>query len=400
MDDTRRNSVRVLHLVDKLAMRGATIHGMAQLLLNWWPAFEDSEYELQVCVLRGFEGGIPTFAEHGIHVTDLDRHKFDPRTVLDLVKLIRSRRIAVLHCHGYGSCTFGRIAATLAGIPAIVHEHMVDESPPVYQRVSDLCLAPFTAHAIAVSEAVAAFMADHRHVPRSSIDVVYNAIRDMTVDAPSEPDRRSLASEFGIDPAFPVVGIVGRLDPVKGHDLFLDAARLVLESVPETQFLIVGDGQLRNELAARADRLGISAKVFFVGYRPDIPAVMSLLDVYACCSTYEGLGLANLEAMSLAKPVVATAVGGIPELIEHGRSGLLVPAGEPEAMAQAIIEILHSEELRTTLGRGALKRYEEDFRLSAVAKQLKDVYDNVLARATPATKMSAPDDGVRGNHDP
>ena len=158
--------IRILQVVDKCAMRGATIHGMARLLITWWPAFHGTDFLFSFCVLRGREGGLSEFRAIGVDVIDLNRHKVDPRTILDLARIIRRDNIQIIHCHGYGSSTFGRIAAKICGISVIVHEHMIDENIPIYQKVADFLTSPLTTKGIAVSNAVADFPVYRSRRPR------------------------------------------------------------------------------------------------------------------------------------------------------------------------------------------------------------------------------------------
>jgi len=153
------NKIRVLQVMDKCAIRGSPIHGVSRLLLTWWPEFQHGDTELSLCVLRG-EGGCTVFSKAGIAVEDLNRGKLDPRTVIDLVKIIKRDQIDILHCHGYGATNFGRVAGLLTNTPVIVHEHMVDSQIPVYQKFADLMLSPFTSKGIAIS-ATAKYLLSH-----------------------------------------------------------------------------------------------------------------------------------------------------------------------------------------------------------------------------------------------
>jgi len=168
--------INVLQVMDKFAIRGSPTHGAARLLINWWPAFENTIVNMSLCVLRASEGGGDSFHEQGIDFIDLARGRFDIRTVFDLISLVRKRNIHILHCHGYGATTFGRLAGLLAGRPVIVHEHMIDNSIPFYLRLTDRLLAPITAVGIAVSMAVYHFMNEGRSLPVKKMRLVYNAI--------------------------------------------------------------------------------------------------------------------------------------------------------------------------------------------------------------------------------
>lgn len=379
-DDKPDSPVRVLQVMDKFAMRGAPIHGAAKVLLTWWPAFENSEYPLTICVLRGHEGGIDEFNHIGADVIDLDRHKIDPRTILDLVRIIKRDEIRIIHLHGYGATTFGRIAARICGIPAIVHEHMTEEKIPVSQSVADFVLSPLTTKAVAISNAVADFMVDKRFIARNKTEVLYNSIAPSIGRADATNDRKRLIEELGIPGDRSIVGIVGRLDPVKGHTFFLDAAKQVLEKTRQAQFVILGAGDLHDDLVEKSKQLGIDQHVSFLGHRRNIEEIVSLFDVYVSSSLEEGLGIANIEAMALRRPIVATRVGGVPELIDDGVSGILVPPKDPDSIARSILDILGDDELAVKLGENAARQYKERFELSAIARNLRHIYRDTIAQ--------------------
>jgi len=371
----------VLQVVDKCAMRGATIHGMARLLITWWPAFQGTEFPFSLCVLRGGEGGLSEFRAIGVDVIDLNRHKIDPRTILDLAKIIRRDNIRILHCHGYGSSTFGRIAARICRIPVIVHEHMIDERVPIYQKLVDFLLSPLTTKGIAVSNAVANFMTGQRFIGRAKIEVVYNAISPGGSQTITINQKKVIANEIGIPVDCPIIGMVGRLDPVKGHTFFLDAAFRVLEREPRAHFIIIGDGELHDQLLTKSKQLGIDHHISFLGHRSNVEEIVSLFDVYVSCSITEGLGIANIEAMALSKAIVATNVGGIPELIEDGVTGILVPPRAPSSIAKAIVQILGDVNLRNKLGENAFAQCQERFLMPGIAMQLRRIYCEVIESA-------------------
>jgi glycosyltransferase involved in cell wall biosynthesis len=177
----------------------------------------------------------------------------------------------------------------------------------------------------------------------------------------------------------PVVSIIGRLQAVKGHQVFLESARRVLLKKPDARFWVVGEGELRGELEAVTSRLGLAGAVSFLGYRNDIPNVMASSDVIACASSYESGPRCVLEALSLGRPVVATSVGGIPEIISDGETGMLVPPGDPEALAAAIARLLADRELACSLGTAGRKLIEERYTGEAQASAMAAFYREALA---------------------
>ena len=150
-----------------------------------------------------------------------------------------------------------------------------------------------------------------------------------------------------------VVGMIGRLESIKGFEYFIDSAAIISREIPQARFLIVGEGSLHDKLAVRARDLNIGDKVFFTGWREDIPEILSILDLLALASLNEAVGRVILEAGAVGKPSVATEVGGVPEIIKNNTTGILVPPRDPDAMAQAVISLLKDEAKRSEMGRAA-----------------------------------------------
>ncbi|MGH2511176.1 MAG: glycosyltransferase family 4 protein, partial [Candidatus Limnocylindrales bacterium] len=182
--------------------------------------------------------------------------------------------------------------------------------------------------------------------------------------------------EYGIAPDAAVVGVVARLEPEKGHPTLLEAWPAVLRAVPNAVLLIVGEGSRREELERQAAGLQITQRVVFTGRRDDVPAVTAALDVAVLPSYREAQGLSILEAMALSRPVVASRVGGIPEVIEDGVSGLLVPPHDPEALAGAIVRLLTNHPLADMIGRAGHDVVHARFCIGLMVKAVEQIYDD------------------------
>lgn len=371
------NRVKVLQVLDKLAIRGATMHGISRLMLTLLPAFSSTQIAQSMCVLRGEDGCSDQFSAAGISVEYLSRNKFDLLTVFDLIKIIRRDNIDILHCHGYGASTMGRVAGYFARVPVIVHEHMIDANMPWYQRIADVLLTRFTGHGIAVAEAVRVFMAGPRSIPDDRLSVVYNPVGpEFSLDAAF--DAEGVARKYGIDLNRPVVGIVGRLDKVKGHVDFIRAAKLILEQRPDVQFLIVGDGELREDLERQVEVQGIQESVKFLGHCKEIIPILRTFTIAVNSSYSEGCCIALAEAMALSIPVVATDVGGTSEIVEHESSGLLVPSAAPDCLALAILRVLGDKALHARFSGNALLVSQRKFSLATSTQQLASIYQELM----------------------
>ena len=176
-----------------------------------------------------------------------------------------------------------------------------------------------------------------------------------------------------------MVSIVARLQAVKGHRVFLESARRVLLKRPDARFWIAGDGELRGELEAVASQLGLTSAVSFLGYRNDISNVMASSDAVVCASSYESFPRSVLEALALGRPVVATSVGGLPEIVRDGETGILVPPGDPENLAAAILRVLADRELAHRLGTAAQKFIGERYTAEAQASAMAALYREAIA---------------------
>jgi len=202
--------------------------------------------------------------------------------------------------------------------------------------------------------------------------VIRNGIEFPSLDGTFE--REAKKRQLGLPVEAPLIGTVGRLHPQKGQRYLLEALPPVLRRIPDLHVLLVGDGPTRGELEALTRRLGLHGRVHFLGFRQDVPELVALLDVFVLPSVWEGLPLSLLEALALARPVVATATDGILEVIEDGDCGLVVPTKDPEALARAIVRLLGDrDEARRMALRGQQKMYVE-FGVDRMVRKTAEVY--------------------------
>jgi len=233
-------------------------------------------------------------------------------------------------------------------------------------------LTPQMNHLVAVSRAIVHKIADERpsNVP---VSLVHNGVDLARYDRTEA--CCTLAEEYRLEPNAQIVGVVGRLEPEKGHPTLIDAWPRVLRTVPDAYLLIVGEGSRREALEHQVAELGIGSRVIFTGRRDDVPAVTAALDVAVLPSYREAQGLTILEAMALSRPVVASNVGGIPEMVEDGLTGLLVPPHDPEALAAAITRLLVDHSLADMLARAGHDLVHERFCLELMVRSIEDLYD-------------------------
>lgn len=291
---------------------------------------------------------------------------------------LRREGVDLVHCHLPLAGLVGRLAGRLAGIPVVYTEHNLQER---YHRATALANRlswRLQDLAVAVSGDVAASIG-RRLDPRVPVEVVLNGI-DVDHLPASADAAAAVRRRFGIAADAPLVGTVAVFRSQKRLDIWLDAARLLADARPDARFLLVGDGPLRSELEERARRLGLEERVVFTGLQDDSKPFFAALDVYMMSSEFEGLPLALLEAMASRRAVVTTPAGGIPEVIEDGKNGMLVPFGDAAALAAAAVALLADGEARRGLGAAARRRVEEDFSVARMAAQLEGFYREVVAR--------------------
>lgn len=340
---------------------------------------QDAFRELEVKVACPGGGALArNLASLGVEVLDLEQadRSFTPSLLRQLFRLLRRYRFDVVHTH---ASLAGRIAARLAGYPAIVlTRHGLGSRAfrgPAFW-LNRLAGEMLTDRIIAISGAVRDHLVAGGISPER-VTVIHNGV-DLR-EFPPGLDPRPVREELGLGTG-PVVGMIARLVPEKGHDYLLLAARQVVDRLPEARFLLVGDGPERDRLSALARQLGLEAHVLFAGFRPDIPQVVAAQDLAVLSSTSEGLGLVLLEAMAGGKPVVATRVGGIPEVVEDGYTGILVPPRDPSSLARAILGLLEDREMARRMGLAGRQRVEKKFDARGMAAATVAQYRQLVGR--------------------
>lgn len=315
----------------------------------------------------------------GLEVEVIDEPD-DELAVRELAAYLRRDEIDLLHAHMYRAEVIGARAALAAGtavVMATVHSSRVRSAEDI---AAIAALTPVLDRLIVPSAAIEAKVrAEGRGA--ASFSIIPNGVDLARFDLPVA--ACALRREFEIPGGAPLFGVVARLEPEKGHRYLIEAMPAILLGAPESWLVIVGEGSLEGELRAQAAGLPLPARdrIVFTGRREDVAAITGELDVAVLPSLREAQGISILEAMARRKPVVASAVGGIPEVLTNGRDGLLVPAADPAALAEACIRLACSPELRAQLGEAGRATVEARFSLDAMVRQIEEVYDEELVRA-------------------
>ena len=308
------------------------------------------------------------------------RHKLDLGTVEPVRRLIREQNIGLVHTHGARANLVARIAAHQEGVPIVTTFHSVLRYD--YQswweafmaRVLTRLTNGLTAFFIAVSGAVKEDLMD-MGVAADRIRVIYNGL-DLSGLVP-EIGAVEVRARLQLPPEGRVVATVGRLHPVKGQVYFLEAAASLSASFPDVVFMMAGEGPERPVLEQRIKELGLTERVVLTGFYPHTSDLYPVMDVFCLPSLMEGMPLVVLEAMHFGVPVVAARVGGVPEVVQDGETGLLVPPENSEALAEGIARLLQERELAAELAERARKQVME-FTVESMVRQVEDIYREVI----------------------
>jgi glycosyltransferase involved in cell wall biosynthesis len=375
--------LHILHVCDHLGWSGSRMHGVKRLFGWMIPRFDPARFRVSLVSLRQRDLSEETLDALGISITYLGKSKFDPTTLPALLHIIDRESVDVLHLHGYGATTFGRVAAAWRRLPAVLHEHANLTSTPWFQRVADRLLEPYTDVALAVSESTATFVKEARLVRPDRVKVVYLGAPVEEFGQPrSEAEIAGFRERWGVSPGDIVVGSVTRLHDSKGNEYLVDAARLVLDARPHARFLVFGEGPLLPALEARATALRIQDRFTFGGFLKSVPEALWAFDISAFPSLWEGTPLTVFEAMAAGRCIVATDADGLAEVLDDGRNAAIVPRRDARALADALIRLLDNPAERNRLAAGA-RQSAAAYDISTFVRKMERLYE-VLVRESRA----------------
>jgi glycosyltransferase involved in cell wall biosynthesis len=305
-----------------------------------------------------------------------------PRSLVALARRLRALGPDLVQSHGARTNVYARLACRLARVSHVstVHNSLYDYPVDRLRRAAYLAVdritAPLSVRIVCVAESLARDLVERSRIPATRVVVIPNGV-DLARFDPSVADGPGVRRELGLGDA-PVVGIVGRMTPQKSHADFLAAFSHVRRRLPDARALIVGDGPLRNavEAAARAD--GVFDACTFAGVRADVPACLAAMNAVALSSVSEGFPFTVLETLAMARPLAATAVNGVTEIVEAGANGLLVPPRRPELLGDALAILLADPVRAAALGRAGRKTVESRFSLSVMLERLTGLYAELL----------------------
>jgi len=361
-----------------LGWRSSKVHGVVRLFTFILDRFDKEKFDITYCCLRESSEAGRKLESMGADITYLNRSRFDPRTFFDLYRLFKERQIDVVHLHGNGASTFGRLAARKLGIPNLVHEHGVQPKLPKYAIWTDHLLAPLSYKIVAVGKAVRDWVIEEKKVAPSKVEVIYFGapLEDYKEASPERMKQEKERLKIPLD--CKVVGTVSRLYEQKGVRYFIDAFPIIREKYPGVKFVIAGDGPLQDELESQVRQLGMEADTVFTGFCPDMPLILSLLDIKVLPSLWEGVPFTVYEAMAMGKPIVSTNVDGLKEVLKDGRNALMVPPKEPTLLAEKILYLLENEEVAKGLGKQA-REDAKKYHIKLTVRKFEELYSQMYA---------------------
>jgi len=310
----------------------------------------------------------------------------DLKALFTLFKILRKERPDIVHTHTSKAGFLGRFASFLARVPIIIH------TP--HGHVFHSYFGPTLTKIFVIAEKISSLITDkiitltnrerdehieRRIAPLNKFITIHSGV-DLDRFMNLNIDIKKKKKELNIPQDFYVIGTVGRLVPIKGHKYLVSAAEMIIKEFPKTVFVIVGDGFLKPILERHAEALGIRKNIVFTGWRKDVPEILYLFNVLVFPSLNEGMGRVMIEGMSLGKPIVASNVGGIRDLIEDGKNGLLVPPRDSNALRKAISRLIRNKKLAEGLGKIGKMEVYPDFDASTMVKKIDNLYESLLSK--------------------
>lgn len=368
--------IKVLYLFVHTNFGGAEV-GLLTTLRN----IDRSRFD---CIVVSIEkkGAVGVEIEKmGIRVIYLDSvaRIFNFGLVKKIARILKQETPDILHTSLFYANFFGRLAAIFHRPPVLVtEERSMYTEKRFYHVIIDNLLSHMTDRIITCSKSVTIFTRDQEKIPESKFHLIYNAVDSGRFDIPRR--KEDVRRELGFTGEDFVIGTVGSVIPKKGHRFLIEALAMLKKDIPLAKLVIAGDGESRSGLVEMAKDLGISDKIFFLGFRSDIPEVMKAADVFVLPSLQEGFPRTIIEAMYMGLPVIASNISGIPEIIMDGENGFLVPAGNPEELANRILSLYGDPPLRDAMGLKAKGKIESGHLPQNYINDLQSLYEELLLK--------------------
>ena len=358
---------------------GLTVTGGAELFVRQMaPLMLKSDYRVRVISLTS--GGYLTeeLRHEGIETVELGVTKRSfIKGIIKLDRLWSESQPDILHTHLYHAGIIGRIVAKSNGIRrVIVHQHGLETNRTIFRTILDRYTSSLVMCYAATCQAVALKLLSREKIPQEKIRVIHNGINLEIFTPPNQDQYNPILP--GLDANSYIIGTIGRLSIEKGQETILEAIPLINHQGSFPHLVLIGTGPMQKKLSDKARKLGIEKQVHFLGYRKEVAGYLKQMDLYIQASEWEGVSLALLEAMGASLPVVATDVGGTSEIIEHMKSGYLIPPRDPYQLSLAVNLLQTNKELSAKLGHEASERIKSNFTSNHTMKSLISLYENLM----------------------
>jgi glycosyltransferase involved in cell wall biosynthesis len=387
----RSDRIRILRivvvdrkLVTEKDLPGNVLCGPESKALETCSKFNRQKFETTIAYSKGGRL-VKEFENIGVKVEQLDtKSKFNLHEVWYLYRLIKANKINIVQTHGLRVDFFGSLAAKLAGVPHVITRHVAlshhlisEYRRRLYMGFDNRALKSAT-KIITVSKIVEDDLVLNQGIDRSKIVTIYNGVDLERFSKVTPQTKVRIREEFGIDSRNQVVGMIAQLTNWKGIPYFLRAIPSILKRYPNVAFLIVGDGGERKNLEIMAEKVGIAPSVIFTGFRRDIPELISIMDISVLSSLREGLPNVLIESMAMRKPIVATDVGGVSELVINNKTGFLIPPRDSTKLCDAIIKLLEDKEKAEKFGAAGREFAEQKFSLTQMVNKYENLYIQIV----------------------
>ena len=374
--------IRVVYCIDNMQVGGTELNA-----LRTAERLDRQRFSISVVCIRDNGPLMARYKEAGIPV-----HTFPMTSLLGpgaiqqavrLIRLFRTERTDIVHSHDAYTSVYGTFCARLAGVRGVIASRRSWYSPHLQGRIlrANRVAYRFAHRVVGNSPSVSRLVESEGGISASRIVTIPNFLDEEAFEPLPIALRRSLLDELGVPEGAFVVGIIARLSPVKDHGTLIRAIASLREQIPSLHCVLVGDGPERGAIEALADSLGVRDIVHLAGERTQPPNLHGLFDVSVLCSTTEAFPNSVLEAMAAARPVVATDVGGTPDAVHEGTTGLLVRPSDPSRLADAILRLYREPALRAKLGNAARAAARAGYSADAVIRQVEGLYTRLAGRA-------------------
>ncbi|MCG3121278.1 MAG: D-inositol-3-phosphate glycosyltransferase [bacterium] len=373
--------LRVLQVVDGFRMGGAE-NKLVELIAH----LDKKNFEVMLANVGPLGALAEKFNQLGVETFHFPRRfAFDPVPVWRLAKLMRQRQIDVVQTTLLWADIVGPVAATLAKVPVVLSwETVSHEGNPFHnnlqRRIGYQWAMKWVDVIVPVSDEIRRSLIRRRHIPEDKIRVIHYGVDLQKFRSNGEAAVSAKRAEIGVAADTILLGVVARLEPPKGHRYLLEALPEVVKKYPQVHVILIGDGALRRELEAQAQQLAISAHVTFLGARHDVNDLLNAIDLFVLPSISEGLPNVLLEAMACRKPVIASDVGGIPEVVQHGENGYLVAPGDAAALRETLLRSLAERTHWQRFAQRARHTVETSFSLEYQMARFESTYAEFYAR--------------------